>query len=108
MPEIVREEPVTSVLDTLHCLVALAPRHQRKYLDVPSRTSELAKLAIGSCLFAVKFLHFLLNLSAIKVYALVRERFNKKCKQDNSQVITKPKEIIHSSFRSPCMSAPSA
>ena len=57
---------VTSVLVLLHSLHGLAFRRQRKYLEVPSRTSALARLANGWVLFAVRFLHFLLNLSAYK------------------------------------------
>ena len=58
------DRPVSDVIGTLSARVAGAPLLQRKYLAVPSRTRACDRLMKGLALFAVRFLHFLLYLSA--------------------------------------------
>jgi len=57
--------PLNSVRVVFNVLVGLSDLRHLKYRAVASRTSALARLSNGRLLFAVRFLHFLLNLSVL-------------------------------------------
>ena len=79
-------EPVQLVIGIFGCLVVDAPLFHLKNRAVPSRTRALAKLIIGLSLFPVRFLHFLLYLSAY-IFENVT-RYNEKCKKNINKTHT--------------------